>query len=126
MKNINETLEDIKLKAKAARISWITYRLLFIAAGVMLLISGWTAALLMIAANFLLYWLLVRRTIDDYDTELNSASIRFGLCADAKNRQFTDSDGLSEGKLEKLKILPVSGNRVICMSARDFPVIKRK
>ena len=106
MKDIKETLTDITNKARAAKISWMTYTLVFIGAGYMLFIGGWLLGLSMIVFNIALYFLLGRKLITAHENALNEASIRYGLCAGMKKAVFTGSEGLSAEEFASRKMLP--------------------
>lgn len=106
MKDIKETLTDITNKARAAKISWMTYTLVLIGAGYMLFIGGWLLGLSMIAFDIALYFLLGRKLITAHENALNEGNIRFGLCAGMKKAQFTGSEGLSAEDLASRRMLP--------------------
>ena len=106
MKDMKETLTDITNKARAAKISWMTYTLVFIGAGYMLFIGGWLLGLSMIVFNIALYFLLGRKLTTAHENALNEGSIRFGLCAGMKKTEFTGSEGLSAESFSSRKMLP--------------------
>ncbi len=121
---MQNTLKDISIKAKAAKICRIVYLMLYIAAGIMLFIGGWMPGLLMIAANILIYFLLGKRVIREYENTLNRANIRYGLCAGMKEAEYLGDTGMDAERLEAMQLLPIDHSQSRLLVRQGFAAEK--
>ncbi len=118
------TLKDISIKAKAAKICRLVYLMLYVASGIMLFIGGWIPGLVMIAANILIYFLLGKRVIGEYENTLNRANIRYGLCAGMKESEYLGDSGMDAERLEAMKLLPMDHSQSRLLVRQGFAAAK--
>lgn len=87
------------------------------AAALLLFVFGrWTRALVVLAANLVLYFLIVRRVLGFYAQRATAANLRFGLCAGLEDMAYQPKGGMTQADLEQWAMLPLEGegNGLLC------------
>lgn len=110
MDEVTAAIEALKAKRVRGQGVVAVHVAVYAAALLLFVFGKWTPAIVLLAANLLIYFFVVRRAVDGYAQAATEANLRFGLCAGLEDVAYQPKGGMTQADLGQWAMLPMEGN----------------